>query len=49
MKMPTKGKGVAAPFLQEVTEVYFAYDLMKLNIIKLAGRLLSPHTGFSLS
>lgn len=49
MKMPTKGKGVAAPFLQEVTEVYFAYDLMKLNIIKLAGHFLSSHTGLSSS
>lgn len=29
MKTTAKGKDVAAPFLQEVTEVYFAYDLMK--------------------
>jgi len=30
MKMAAKGKGVAAPFLQEVTGVYFVYDLMEL-------------------
>lgn len=30
MKMTAKGKGVVAPFLQEDTAVYFAYELMKL-------------------
>lgn len=49
MKMPAKGKGLAALFLQEVTGVYFAYDPMKLNIIKLIELFVSSHTGLSLS
>lgn len=47
--MPAKGKGLAAAFLQEVTGVYFAYDLMKLSIIKLRGHFLFSHTGLALS